>query len=202
MNKLIYYHGIPKEIISDKNKLFIFNYWKILISMLRIKFRMLTIYSLKTNGQTEWTNQSLEQYFQHYVNKYQNNWIFLLFTTQLTMNLKVSNIIKISSFKTVFGQNSNLFEVELSNQQFQTTSKRIKILKNVHEQIIKFQKRSVIYVNKRKKMTSQLKNKNKVYLLTKNLKTKWSNEKLNHVKIESFLIDKQIKSVNYQLLLL
>ena len=56
------------------------------------------------------------------------------------MNSKISNIIEISSFKTVFNQNSNLFEVKLSNQQFQTTSKKIKMLKNVHERIIKFQK--------------------------------------------------------------
>ena len=50
------------------------------------------------------------------MNKYQNNWVFLLFTTQLTMNSKVLNTTEISSFKTVFDQNSNLFEVELSNQ--------------------------------------------------------------------------------------
>ena len=77
------------------------------------------------------------------------------------------DIIEISPFKTVFGQNPNLFEMELSNQQFQTASEKIKMLKNVHEQIIKFQKRSAIYVNKRKKMATQLKKKNKVYLLKK-----------------------------------
>ena len=41
-----------------------------------------------------------------------------------------------------------------------------------------------------KKNEISIKKKNKVYLLTKNLKTKRSNKKLNHVKIESFLIDK------------
>ena len=72
------------------------------------------------------------------------------------MNSKASNTTEISSFKTIFGQNSNLFEMKLSNRQFQTTSKKIKMLKNVHKQIIKFQKRSAIYVNK-KKMAFQLK---------------------------------------------
>ena len=45
----------------------------------------------------------------------------------------------------------------------------------------------------------QLKNKNKIYLLIKNLKTKKINKKLNHVKIDSFFIKKQKKSVNYEL---
>ena len=117
------------------------------------------------------------------------------------MNSKTSNITEISSFKAVFGRNSNLFGMELSNRQSQTASKRIEMLKNIHEQIIKFQKQSAIYVNKKKKMASQLKKKDKVYLLTKNLKTKRLNKKLNHVKIGSFLIDKKIKSINYQLLL-
>ena len=129
LNKLIHYHGIFKKIMSDKNKLFIFNYWRILILMLEIKLKMSTAYHSKMDDQTKWTNQSFEQYFQHYVNKYQNNWIFLLFTTQLTMNSKILNIIEISLFKTVFDQNSNLFEMKLSNWQFQTASKRIKIFK-------------------------------------------------------------------------
>ena len=46
---------------------------------------------------------------------------------------------------------------------------------------------------------SQLKKRNKVYLLTKNLKTKKISKKLNHVKIESFFIKQQKKSVNYEL---
>ena len=36
-------------------------------------------------------------------------------------------------------------------------------------------------------------------MLTKNLKTKKISKKLNHVKIDSFFIKKQKKSVNYEL---
>ena len=46
---------------------------------------------------------------------------------------------------------------------------------------------------------SQLKKKNKIYLLTKNLKTKKISKKLNHVKIDSFFIKQQKESVNYEL---
>jgi hypothetical protein len=51
-------------------------------------------------------------------------------------------------------------------------------------------------------MTSQLKKRNKVYLLTKNLKIRKKSKKLNYVKIESFFIKEVKKSVNYELDLL
>ena len=45
----------------------------------------------------------------------------------------------------------------------------------------------------------QLKEGDKIYLLTKNLKTKKVSRKLNHVKIDPFFIKQQKKSVNYEL---
>ena len=38
-----------------------------------------------------------------------------------------------------------------------------------------------------------------MYLLTKNLKTKKVSKKLNHVKVDSFFIKQQKKSINYEL---
>ena len=40
LNRFIRYQKISKKFINDKNKLFTFNYWKTLLSMLRIKLRM------------------------------------------------------------------------------------------------------------------------------------------------------------------
>ncbi len=48
-------------------------------------------------------------------------------------------------------------------------------------------------------MTSQLKERDNVYLFTKNLKIKKLNKKLNYVKIEFFLVKKTKKLVNYEL---
>ena len=48
-------------------------------------------------------------------------------------------------------------------------------------------------------MTSLLKKRNKIYLYTKNLKIKKLNKKLNHMKIESFLIKEFKERINYEL---
>ncbi len=51
-------------------------------------------------------------------------------------------------------------------------------------------------------MTSQLKKRDKMYLLTKNLKIRKKSKKLDHVKVESFFIKAVKESVNYELDLL
>ena len=109
-NRLIQYQEISKKIINDKNKLFIFNYWKTLLSMLKIKFKMSITFHSQTNKQTKRTNQNLKQYLRHYINNTQSNWIKLLFMAQLTLNAKVSNITKVTSFFANFEKKLNLFE--------------------------------------------------------------------------------------------
>ncbi len=51
-------------------------------------------------------------------------------------------------------------------------------------------------------MAPQLKEENKVYLLTKNLKIKKKSKKLDHVKVEPFFIKAIKGSINYELDLL
>ena len=68
LNQLIRYQKISKKFINDKDKLFIFNYWRTLLSMLRIKLKMSTTFYSQTNEQTKRTNQSLKQYLRHYIN--------------------------------------------------------------------------------------------------------------------------------------
>ena len=65
---------------------------------------------------------------------------------------------------------------------------------------IKFaSERSAVYHNKKRDRESTLKERNKVYLLRHNIKTKWPSNKLNHMKLEPFQIVKTKRSVNYEL---
>ncbi len=61
------------------------------------------------------------------------------------------------------------------------------------------QKKSIKYQNKKQKTIFQLKERDKIYLFTKNFRTKKLNKKLNYIKIELFLVKKIKKSVNYKL---
>ncbi len=76
---------------------------------------------------------------------------------------------------------------------------RIAILKKIHDNILKMQEKSIKYQNKKRKITLQLKKKYKIYLFTKNLKTRKLNKKLNYVKVKLFLVKKTKKLINYKL---
>jgi len=160
---------------------------------------MSTAYHSITNGQTERTNQSLEQYLRHYINNTHSNWVSLLSMAQLALNAKVSNTTKVTSFFANYGKEPNLFEEERKHLLAQSAIERVATLKKVQDNISKMQERLAKYQNKKRKTAPQLKKGDRVYLFTKNLKTRKSSKKLDHVKVESFLVKKAKGPVNYEL---
>ena len=71
--------------------------------------------------------------------------------------------------------------------------------KELQKNIQFFIKRSVLYANKKRDKDFTFKKKDKVYLLKRNIKTKRSSNKLNHIKLKSFKILKTKKLINFQL---
>jgi hypothetical protein len=121
---------------------------------------------------------------------------------QLALNAKVSNTTKVTSFFVNYGKEFNLFEEERKHLLAQLAIERIATLKIVYDNILKMQKKLIKYQNKKRKTAPQLKEGDRIYLLTKNLKTRKSSKKLNHVKVGPFLVKKAKRSVNYELDLL
>jgi hypothetical protein len=64
---------------------------------------------------------------------------------QLTLNAKVSNITKITSFFANYNKELNLFEEEQKHLLAQLVIKRIATLKRIHDNISKMQERSIKY---------------------------------------------------------
>ena len=55
-------HGLPRELILDRDKLFISRFWKALMAQLGVKHKLSTAYHPQIDGQTERMNQTLKQY--------------------------------------------------------------------------------------------------------------------------------------------
>ena len=68
LDRVVRYKGFPKEIITDRDKLFTSKFWKILTAEAGIKARFSTAYYPETNKQTKKINKTLKQYLRHYVN--------------------------------------------------------------------------------------------------------------------------------------
>ena len=67
-------HRLPESVISDRGPQFAVGLTRELNKMLGIETKLSTAYHPQTDGQTERTNQELEQYLRIYVNHRQNNW--------------------------------------------------------------------------------------------------------------------------------
>ena len=96
-------HGLPEEIIFDRDKLFISKFWKSLMDLVGTKHNLLTSYHPQTDGQTEQLNQTLEQYLQCYVNYQQNDWVQLLSVSQLAYNSATTKTTSVLPFFANYG---------------------------------------------------------------------------------------------------
>jgi len=65
--------------------------------------------------------------------------------TQLTLNAKVLNIIKITSFFVNYNKKSNLFEEKRTHLFAQLVIKRIATLKKIHDNISRMQEKLIKY---------------------------------------------------------
>src|SRR5882724_7626318 len=79
-------HGTPTDIVSDRGKHFISHFWRSLCQLLDIKANLSTAYHPKTDGQTKWVNQILEQYLCVYSNYQQDDWVHLLPLAEFAYN--------------------------------------------------------------------------------------------------------------------
>ena len=62
LDRVASFHGIPKTIISDRDKVFASSFWQELFKKLGVGLCMSTVYHPQTDGQTERVNQCLEMY--------------------------------------------------------------------------------------------------------------------------------------------
>jgi transposase InsO family protein len=204
LDRIIRHHGIPESIISDRDKLFTSNYWTTMLAAIGTKKKLSTAYHPQTDGQTERVNQTMETYLRIYCNQQQDNWVSLLPMAQIAYNNKLSEATGVTPFFANHGRHPNLFTRSLdSNIQTDSAISSVQKLKEVHqkslENIAKAQSRAISYVNKKRKTAPLLKEGDKVYLLTKNLRTRRPTKKLDKVKVGPFFISKQISPVNFRL---
>lgn len=62
MDQVYKLHGLPEDIISDRNLIFTSKVWQELFSMLGVTLNTSTAYHLQIDGQTEVVNRCLETY--------------------------------------------------------------------------------------------------------------------------------------------
>jgi len=68
-------NGLPLDIVSDRDKLFVSKFWKALHVLTGTKIKMSTAYHPETDGASERTNKTVNQMLRYHVERNQSGWV-------------------------------------------------------------------------------------------------------------------------------
>ena len=97
------HYGLPTHIISNCDPCFTSTFAWELCQTLSMNQNVSTAYHPQTDGQSEWTNQHLEQYLCNFINYYQDNWASLLPLAHYALNAWPNATTGKAPLKTLMG---------------------------------------------------------------------------------------------------
>jgi hypothetical protein len=68
-------HGLPRNIVSDRDSQFMGTFWRELFRLVRIELTPSTSYHPQTDGQTDIVNKWVKEYLRNYVGGQQRTWV-------------------------------------------------------------------------------------------------------------------------------
>jgi transposase InsO family protein len=86
--------GLPRVIVSDRDKIFLSHFWKELHRLLDVKIRLSTSYHSETDGATERANKTIIEALRQYVNRRQTDWAVRLTHVEAVFNNSISHTTK------------------------------------------------------------------------------------------------------------
>jgi hypothetical protein len=188
-------HGLPLDIVSDRDKLFNSRFWRHFLDILGVKPNMSTAFHPQTNGQTERVNQVLEQYLRVYCNYQQDNWEELLPSAEFAYN----NSCHASTGTTPFFANHGRHPVSLSTaapREFESSNPAsedlIASLQELHQQLTihlaEAARTHARYYDRKVQDAPDFKVDEQVWLLRRNVKTARPSDKLDYKRLGPFRI--------------
>src|SRR5712672_2476426 len=196
-NYVFPHYGLPKKVISDRDPRFASNFSRELCDLLRIKQNISSAYHPQTDGQSERTNQSLEQYLRLYCGSQQKEWAFWLPLAQYTRNSWPNTSTKKSPFELILGYvplahqpsreanipdiNNRLARIKEAREEAQHA------LKQVQEKMIKETRFKGFEIG------------NKVWLEGTNIKRPYDSRKLSPKRYGPFEVVAKMSHVAYQI---
>jgi hypothetical protein len=198
-------HGLPSEILSDRDTQFTSGFWTELMVHLDIKLKLSTAFRPQTDGQTEIVNQVLEQYLRHFCNYQQDDWVELLPFAEYAHNTAVSEATKTSPFYANYGYQPETQWVgpkqgeEWANPASELLLSRWKgIWGDLQANIKRAQEKYARYYDRKVMEPPAFKIGDLVMIDARNLKTQRPSKKLDHKKIGPVKILKKIGTRAYR----
>ncbi|XP_060114520.1 EF-hand calcium-binding domain-containing protein 6 [Heteronotia binoei] len=109
LNHVFRLHGLPKQIVSDRGPQFTSRFWQAFQQGLGTELHLSSAYHPQTDGQTERTNATLEQYLRCYTSYQQDNWASLLPLAEFAYNNAVHSSTQTTPFAANYGLHPRFF---------------------------------------------------------------------------------------------
>lgn len=207
------HHGLFNTAVSDRGPQFVSELWTHLCKLLKIKPKLSTAFHPETDGQTENANKDMERYLRSYVNYLQDDWLEWLPSAEFAANNTESSAINTSPFFANYGFHPRMsFDFEPDNlapgtphnmiQREKATvmaTKMKEVWDFLQEELTVTQARMEDQANAHRIPAPRYETGDKVWLSTKNIRTKRPSRKLDHKQEGPFTIIRKVGASSYEL---
>jgi hypothetical protein len=104
MSRIVCLHGVPKKIVSDRGLQFTSKFWKKLHESMDTELNFSLAYHPQTDGQTERTNQILEDMLRACALKYGKSWNKSLPYAEFSYNNSYQASIEMAPYEALYGR--------------------------------------------------------------------------------------------------
>jgi len=104
MQSIVKLHGMPKSIVSDRDRVFTCNFWQQLCKLSGTTLAMSTAYHPQSDGQSEALNRCLEMYLRCFTVDEPKGWSKMLSWAEYWYNTAFQTSIGMTPFKAVYGR--------------------------------------------------------------------------------------------------
>ncbi|KAI3819334.1 hypothetical protein L1987_13161 [Smallanthus sonchifolius] len=156
IDEIVSRHGVPLNIISDRDGRFTSHFWQSLQSALGTQLNLSTAYHPQTDGQSERTIQTLEDMLRACVIDFKRNWDLHLPLVEFSYNNSYHTSINMAPFEALYGRKcrSPICWTEIGESQItgpeliQETSDKIMLIR---DNLLLARSRQKSYADKRRK---------------------------------------------------
>ena len=198
------HHGLPVNIICDRDPIFMSNFWKSLFELLGTKISPSSAYHPQTDGQSEIMNRKVEEMIRSFVSFDKSDWDKYLVDFEVAYNSSINATTTFTPFFLNYGINPKTVPLDILSSDNPAAASFLRnmqeAIKEAQKQIKKSNDTTAAYVNK-KRQAADFKVGDKVWLATKNLALEdgSGSRKLNPKYCGPFEITEDINGVTYRL---
>uniref|UniRef100_A0A8C5LXT9 Integrase catalytic domain-containing protein n=1 Tax=Leptobrachium leishanense TaxID=445787 RepID=A0A8C5LXT9_9ANUR len=192
-------HGIPHSIVSDRGSQFTSRFWSQMCRSLKISRYLSSAFHPQSNGQTERTNQTLEQYLRCYTTHLQDDWLDILPLAEFAYNNQVHSSTRLSPFYANYGYHPDILPDIPLNTPVPEVANRLRPLRlqlrTLRHQLQQAQDTQKRYADRNRRPAPRYAPGDKVLLSTAHLRLDCPSKKLGPRFIGLFQVLKMVNPV-------